>query len=140
MGLVEFITESNRIEGIQTVSLTDLNAHRQFLNSEGTVEDLENFVAETALAYLRTKGGMNVRVGKHIAPPGGPLIRPALEEVLEIEDPYEQHLAYLTLHPFMDGNGRSARALWLKARGGPPPKIGFLQTFYYSTLERADGR
>ena len=139
MQLIDFIKESNEIEGIFHVSKTDITAHERFLDSDGRVEDLENFVADVARTYLRVRPGMNVRVGEHIAPPGGPLIQPALEKVLQIENIYEQHCAYLTLHPFMDGNGRSARVLWLK-RMGKIPAIGFLHTFYYTSLENADAR
>lgn len=137
--LGNFIYESNRIEGINGILAGDFEAHEEFLASPGGVEDLVTFVARVAQAALRTEFGQNVCVGTHIAPLGGSAIRPLLEEVLREQDPYLQHCHYLTLHPFMDGNGRSARALWLK-RMGKVPNIGFLHTFYYQTLEHADER
>lgn len=139
MCLMDFIRESNRIEGLD-IRPGDFEAHEKFLAREVTVESLEDFVAEIADAYLRTMDSMNVRVGQHVAPRGGPGIRVALDAVLTISDAYQQHCAYLTLHPFMDGNGRSARALWLHRRGGKVPQIGFLQSFYYQALGHADGR
>lgn len=139
MRLHDFVLESNRIEGIVGVRDWEIEAHEDFLASRGGVDDIVTFVSRVAKAFLRTREGMNVRVGGHIAPPGGPLIRPALEKVLTIADVYNQHCEFLTLHPFMDGNGRSARALWLK-RMGRVPEIGFLNKFYYQTLEHADGR
>lgn len=140
MTLHGFIEESNRIEGIHTVSPTDMDAHRKFLSEPTSVESLETFVAAVAGARLRTLKGDNVRVGQHIAPLGGPEIKLRLEALIEQEwDPYHMHCRYLTLHPFMDGNGRSARALWLKMTGRIPA-IGFLHRFYYDTLSHSDGR
>lgn len=140
MRLSDFVHESNRIEGIHGASQADVEAHEDFLSSKGGVDDLITFVSRVAQAPFRRLPGQNVRVGAHIAPPGGPMIEEMLKEVLKIEDIYDQHCAFLTLHPFMDGNGRSARALWLKRMGGEPPRIGFLHKFYYQTLEHADDR
>lgn len=72
-------------------------------------------------------------MGDHVAPPSGPEIVSQLEKVLLIKNVWEQHVAYETLHPFTDGNGRSGRALWLHRHGGVAP-IGFLHAFYYQTL------
>ena len=47
----------------------------------------------------------------------------------------ETHVRYELLHPFLDGNGRSGRALWLWLMGQAP--LGFLHTFYYQTLSAA---
>lgn len=137
--LIDFITESNKIEGITGLSLEDHRAHEVFLSTHLSVETLQAFVLTVASQPLRELRGQDVRVGQHIAPAGGSLIRPALEKILDLVDRHEQHCAYLTLHPFMDGNGRSARALWLKRRGNIPA-IGFLQSFYYETLQAAEGR
>ena len=142
MNLNDFVIESNRIEGINRVPLPEeIWAHERFLvlDSIGLV-DLEAFVNVVQPgATLRRRLGMNVRVGDHIAPPGGPDIEERLNDLLNTAtrdeaDPYKTHLGYERLHPFMDGNGRSGRALWLWMMGGNAP-LGFLHQFYYQTLQ-----
>ena len=130
----KFVIDNNRIEGIlRKSSLAELKEFQRFLALDKiTVEELESFVSVYAPdAKLRDTAGLNVRVGNHQPPPGGPNILIDLEELLDDEDlsPYEQHIAYETLHPFTDGNGRSGRALWAwRMREFP---LGFLHHFYF---------
>lgn len=136
--LEDFVRESNRIEGIlRDPSGDEIDAHAAFLMLEQPmVEHVEQFVSTIAPGHrLRDKPGLNVRVGNHIAPSGSPNIRSGLNFMLSklsISDPWTTHVAYETLHPFTDGNGRSGRALWLWQMGKAP--IGFLHQFYYQTL------
>ena len=138
--LEDFVRESNRIEGIlRDPTGREITAHKALLALDRiTVGNLEVFVMGIQPdAVLRREVGLNVRVGNHIAPAGGPEIEGRLENILAHMDKhgaYKTHLAYEDLHPFTDGNGRSGRALWLWQMGGEAP-IGFLHRFYYQTLD-----
>jgi Fic family protein len=142
--LIDFIRESNAIEGIfREPTDKEIKAHQTLLNKKGCIEvsDLKKFVkAIQPNAVLRNKIGLNVRVGNYIAPLGEPDILKHLEELLD-EMPfrcaYTTHIEYESLHPFTDGNGRSGRALWLWQTGNNIRP--FLQTFYYNTLENFHG-
>lgn len=147
MDLLDFVRESNRIEGILREPTNDeMMAHGAIINLESiTTNDLEGFVGVVAPGHrLRDRVGLNVRVGDHIAPAGGPQIREELDALLRSvnfgDDPWSSHVVYETLHPFTDGNGRSGRALWLWQMRAAP--IGFLHQFYYQTLSgvRLNGR
>ena len=132
-----FISESNRIEGImREPSRAELEITEWFLDIKPlTVAHIEQLVdVYEPGAKLRRKHGMDVIVGMHVPPRGGPGIEESLRQLLSAGlSPYATHLAYEHLHPFMDGNGRSGRALWLRQMGGDVP-LGFLHTFYYQTL------
>lgn len=142
-----FVRESNRIEGITaTPHVSEIRALNNVLAAPVlTVELLRDYVWTIARAPLRDKPGLDVRVGRHLPPRGGPEIRDELTSLLcdicehrsaSGETPFSTHLRYETLHPFMDGNGRSGRAVWLWMMGGiENAPLGFLHTFYYQSLE-----
>ena len=149
--LVRFMEESNRIEGIYKVTRAEYASFEAFLKlDEVTIADLCVFVKICAgsRGVLRLNHGMDVEVGDHVPPPGGPKILHALDNLLDrVNDgtgnPYEIHHDYLSLHPFLDGNGRSGRALWAWQMvqgdaGVDALGLGFLHEFYYQALEAAD--
>lgn len=143
--LLKFVAESNRIEGIDREPTdAEMAVHDKLLSlSVITIADMEAFVSVVAPGkVLRRKPYMNVRVGNHIAPPGGVGVVNALDDILvrasdRHESPYLVHQAYEHLHPFMDGNGRSGRMLWLWMMYDRDEYVlqrGFLHTWYYQSL------
>lgn len=144
--LVRFVEESNRIEGItRPPTEAEIAEHVDFLaDAKVSVASLEHLVETICGEALRDRPGMNVRVGNHYPPKGGAFVRIRLDELCALVNqrqttPFRTHVRYEGLHPFMDGNGRSGRALWLwmmQREGlGRVEKLGFLHTFYYQTLE-----
>lgn len=147
ISVVDFVAESNRIEGInRKPTEAEITAHLALLNArEITVQELETFVNVIQPgAVLRRAPGQNVRVGSHVAPYGGPAIerglRGLLAELPYDMPPYEAHIAYEKLHPFVDGNGRSGRALWawhMRQTNQDPFALPFLHRWYYQSLDAA---
>ena len=136
MDLKAFVRESNKIEGIVRVTDAEVLAHAEFLSMPPSLPSLARLVSVLQPdARLRDRVGLDVRVGPHVPPPGGPEIKEELIAILrEAVSAYDTHQAYETLHPFTDGNGRSGRALWLHMMGGYAP-LGFLHHWYYQSLQ-----
>ncbi len=154
MTLEDFVRESNRIEGIyREPRPAEVQAHAKILAAEIlTVSLLKEFVATVQTgAVLRDRDNLNVRVGRHVAPQGGPYVVDNLTALLSSasrtpliynpfapDNAYYIHREYEHLHPFTDGNGRSGRAVWLWMMGGiERAPLGFLHTWYYQSLNEA---
>lgn len=148
-GLRRFVRESNAIEGIvRDPSLAEIAAHETLLALPHVrLGHLRAFVHVIAPgAELRARVGMDVTINFHVPMPGGPEVVSALDDLLAWVNTgvqigaHEAHIRYELLHPFMDGNGRSGRALWawMMVRSGHNPyALPFLHAFYYQTLDAA---
>lgn len=159
LDLLGLIHESNIIEKIPNLQVAEgqLARYEDFLDGDLTIENVVSFAQYICPeGRLRSEVGMKARVGRHVAPPGGPLIPIMLATYLrdcnaEPRGPLlSLHHRMLFMHPFMDGNGRTSRAIlmWMARRthSGPDSWIwdsmlrrGFLTTWYYMTLDAMDG-
>mgnify|MGYP001561616528 CR=1 FL=1 len=150
-----FIRESNAIEGIVRAPLpNEIEAAKRFLLLLVVcVADLNRLQDAFAPGQpLRDQQGMDVRVGRHLAPPGGrQILRHLIRGILDLanaeagdprsaRDPWDVHCRFETLHPYMDGNGRTGRMLWawqMGRSGYDPFALPFLHRWYYQTLDHS---
>lgn len=149
--LFSFQKESNRIEGI--LSHDGLNKAVDTLAAllakpNLSPDDLAHYrMVVQPNAILRNKPGVNVQIGNHLPPLGGPAIRTMLKDIVGDanlgEDPFLIHQRFESLHPYTDGNGRTGRALWLWQmvnQHGYRCQRRFLHEWYYQSLQHQGQR
>jgi hypothetical protein len=140
--LSNFVTESNKIEGITDPEVIedDLKRTRKFLSlSKITLKDLNEY---NTAGKLRNKKGMNVQVGAYYPNEGGIFIEKQLKVLIkqvneDVKLPFWLHIAFETLHPYTDGNGRTGRVLWawqMITQEGYDLSLGFLHEYYYQSF------
>ena len=84
-GLMDFLKESNKIEGItRPVTDTEMGAARTFLELKTlAVEDVCHLVSVfQPRARLRDKPGMDVRVGDHVPIRGSALVATLTKDII----------------------------------------------------------
>lgn len=142
--LMEFAKESNRIEGI-----TNSEANERMFEKLEAFLKLKELTVENVCEFnewgeIRDREGMDVWIDGMMAPPGGCMsgtLRALLSIVsgktATLHTPYRCHICFERYHPFMDGNGRTGRAIWLwqmMRQNNYDLSLGFLQKWYYQSL------
>ena len=144
--LKKFAIQSNEIEGIydEDRHLIHFDCLRNFLCLDKIdICDLEMFVSRIEPgAFLRSDPEHIVYIGGNKACDSS-LISSKLEKVLyqvnhDMVSPFISHQEYEFIHPFIDGNGRSGRALWLwqmVKHHRYNLNYLFLQMYYYQSFD-----
>ena len=141
--LKRFLIGSLAIEGIyRPPTQREIEATMSFLDGACTADTVIELQEVYAPGMpLRDQPTMNVAVGNYIAPRGHTGMRRQLATVLVEEGPWSAHVLFEQLHPFMDGNGRTGRAVWawkMLRKNDDPFALSFLHKWYYQTLQYAD--
>jgi Fic family protein len=152
----QHIRESNLIEGIEDPAEVDqsLKAWTYLIGQDQLTHEVvcktqrlicanQTDLRDDQKGHYRSVSRVNVRVGSYVAPRWHE-VDDLMAEWLDEHDrlsPWLNHVAFESVHPFVDGNGRTGRALywWDQARAGEKPRLlkASERHKYYRELERA---
>ncbi len=142
--IFKFCTESNRIEGIYS-----RKSDNKMFESFGWFLEIQHLSNQDVVKFaldlspkcvLRDRPGMNVLIGSHFPIGGGTGVKNAMDcmfsQDIKFMHAFEFHQLFEKLHPFMDGNRRTGRAIWLwmMLKRSSDVSLGFLHTWYYQSL------
>lgn len=142
MALLDFIIESNQIEGEKTFLKKELPVYEWWLDDDIDEDRLKEFhkrLCQARVMLDESERGVYrkvpVYVGKKEMMNPGSIRRCMIQFFGDLEkmSPFEAHKRYEEIHPFVDLNGRTGRAIWLWQMGGPG-SLGFLHSWYYQSL------
>lgn len=135
----EYIRESNLIEGIDSEQADkDCLLAWERMQSYDTMTHYSLMLMHRMITHSQPdlspseKGNyrrIQVYVGKHV-PPAAHMVPSLMMDYLstfEAMDPIEAHVRFETIHPFVDGNGRTGRMLlwWHQLKVGQEPTLFF---------------
>ena len=141
--LGKFIIESNKIEGENTLE-SELLIYEWFLANDLDEENLKGFHKRLCDARHQVKreyrgvyrdcsiwiGGKEKSSHRVEAD-----MYELFEDKRHYVTPFHFHRRYEHIHPFVDLNGRTGRAVWLyQMLKGQDVPLGFLHTWYYQSL------
>jgi hypothetical protein len=151
----QYIRESNAIEGItrpneieQSMVAWALLCDRKTKLSHGLIRKVQKIITLNQpeltgpkRGYYRDMTKTNVTVGNHV-PPHYSMVRGLMDNwLLDYEQlgPWQAHVRFETIHPFVDGNGRTGRMLmwWHELMIGECPTLfkGDERQDYYKKLD-----
>lgn len=139
--LEKFIEESNKIEGELTILSRELPIYEWWLAQELTESMLMQLHYKLCTARKQVEPryrGVYRNCPVWIAGEerGHYNIEGMMKDLFdEMPEPFEFHKRYEHIHPFVDLNGRTGRAIWLhQMLEKQDVPLGFLHTWYYQSL------
>lgn len=144
VNLIDFIIESNNIEGENTRPDSELPVYEWWLVNEcneGNLKEFHKRLCDARDQLKKNERGVYrkvpVYIGKKEFPPPNELslLMKEFFDKRRSVSPFLEHRLYENIHPFVDLNGRTGRAIWLhRMLQIQDVTLGFLHTWYYQSL------